>query len=53
MCSEFADDSPQTVTSKMSTGASKSLYQHVREPVYFSKKTLTVAIGTVWGYNPV
>ena len=32
------DDSPQTVTSKLSTGASKKLYQHVREPVSFSKK---------------
>ena len=27
------DDSPQAVTSKLSTGASKSLCQHVREPV--------------------
>ena len=31
------DDSPQTVTSKLSTGASKSVYQHVREPLRFSK----------------
>ena len=29
------EDSPQTDTSKLSTGASKSLYQHVREPVWF------------------
>jgi len=32
------DDSPHTVTSKLSTGVSKSLYQHVREPVCFSKE---------------
>ena len=34
------EDSPQTVTSKVSIGASKSLYQHVREPLCFPRKVV-------------
>ena len=37
------DDPTQTVTSSLSTGASKKLYQHVRQPVFFFKKRQALA----------